>query len=207
MDDHSLFRSGIKALLDQEPDLWVAAEAEDGETAVALAEEVRPDMILMDINMPGMGGLEATRTIKERLPNARIIMLTASDEEDLLLDAIKAGAQGYLVKSIEPSEFIRQIHAYLRGEGIISSDVAVRILRIVGERENELVFSHLTQRELEVLGLVGEGATNREIAHHLAIAENTVKNHLRNILQKLHFANRVQAAAYAIRQGLVKRRS
>ena len=182
----------------------VVAEAEDGETGVILAEELMPDLILMDINMPGMGGLEATRVIKDKMPYARIVMLTASEEDDLLFEAIKAGAQAYLVKKLEPPRFLAEVRAHLRGEGSIAGDVALRIIRTFSGREQEPLVSELTQRELQVLCLVGEGASNRDIAGRLLISENTVKNHLRNILQKLHFANRVQAAAYAIRQGLIE---
>ncbi len=205
VDDHALFRSGMRAILDRESDLEVVAEAEDGETAVNLAEEIMPDLILMDVNMPGMGGLEATRIIKDRMPYARIVVLTASEDDELLFEAIKAGAQAYLVKSLEPSQFVAEVRAHLRGEGLIAGDIAVKIIRIFSNRE-EPGTAQLTQRELEVLRLVGEGATNRDIGKQLYISENTVKNHLRNILQKLHFANRVQAAAYAIRQGLVNKR-
>ena len=195
----------MRAILDRESDLEVVAEAEDGETAVNLAEEIMPDLILMDVNMPGMGGLEATRIIKDRMPYARIVVLTASEDDELLFEAIKAGAQAYLVKSLEPSQFVAEVRAHLRGEGLIAGDIAVKIIRIFSNRE-EPGTAQLTQRELEVLRLVGEGATNRDIGKQLYISENTVKNHLRNILQKLHFANRVQAAAYAIRQGLVNKR-
>ncbi len=195
----------MRAILDREPDLQVVAEAEDGETAVTLAEELMPDLILMDVNMPGMGGLEATRIIKDRMPYARIVVLTASEDDELLFEAIKAGAQAYLVKSLAPTQFVTEVRAHLRGEGSISGDIAVKIIRIFSSRE-EPGTAQLTQREREVLRLVGEGATNRDIGKQLYISENTVKNHLRNILQKLHFANRVQAAAYAIRQGLVSKR-
>ena len=195
----------MRAILDRESDLEVVAEAEDGEAAVNLAEELMPDLILMDVNMPGMGGLEATRIIKDRMPYARIVVLTASEDDELLFEAIKSGAQAYLVKSLEPAQFVAEVRAHLRGEGSISGDIAVKIIRIFANRE-EPGTAQLTQREIEVLRLVGEGATNRDIGKQLYISENTVKNHLRNILQKLHFANRVQAAAYAIRQGLVNKR-
>ena len=205
VDDHNLFRAAVQVILDQQPDLSVIAQAEDGESALAMAQALSPDLILMDINMPGMGGLEATRIIKERMPSSRILVLTASEEQERLLQAMQAGAQGYLVKTMEPSEFLRQIRMHLGIEGLIASQMTMKMLRMCTEKSESRRRTHLTRRELDVLSLVGEGASNRDIARRLAIAENTVKNHLRNILQKLHFGNRVQAAAYAIRQGLVPR--
>lgn len=181
----------------------VAAEAASGAEAIAIAEGLRPDLTLMDIHMPGMSGIEATRAIKAKDPEAKVLILTATDADDLLFDAIRAGADAYLVKTLEPARFVSEVRAHLRGEASISGDMALKIIRAFDRREPEPALSPLTQRELEVLKLVGGGATNRDIAQQLFISENTVKNHLRNILQKLHFANRVQAAAYAIRQGLV----
>ncbi|MBX5467439.1 MAG: response regulator transcription factor [Firmicutes bacterium] len=204
VDDHALFRSGLRAILEQDPDLEVVAEAKDGEEAIRLAEEWMPDLILMDIQMPGMNGLEATRQIKEIMPYVKIVILTASDDDDeLLFEAVKAGAQGYLIKHLEPDAFLREVKAHVRGEASISGDVAIKIIRAFSAHDAQPKQSSLTAREIEVLKLVGEGASNREIASRLFISENTVKNHLRNILQKLHFENRVQAAAYAIRHGLV----
>lgn len=204
VDDHALFRSGLKAILEQDPELEVVAEAKDGEEAIQLAEEWMPDLILMDIHMPGMSGLEATRQIKEIMPYVKIVILTASDDDDeLLFEAVKAGAQGYLIKHLGPESFLREVKAHVHGEASISGDVAIKIIRAFSAHDAQPKQSSLTAREVEVLKLVGEGASNREIASRLYISENTVKNHLRNILQKLHFENRVQAAAYAIRHGLV----
>ncbi|AEW04823.1 two component transcriptional regulator, LuxR family [Sulfobacillus acidophilus DSM 10332] len=205
VDDHALFRSGLHSLLAGQPDLEVVGEADSGHQAVLMAEEVMPDLILMDINMPDGDGLEATRAIKERLPYVKICMLTASDDDDLLFEAIRAGAQGYLLKYLEPDQFLHEIRAQVRGEATISGDIAAKIIRSVAHRDEKEAQEpvQFTARELEVLRLVGQGLSNREIANTLFIAENTVKNHLRNILQKLHFENRVQAAAYAIRHGLV----
>ncbi len=203
VDDHALFRSGMASLLASRPDMEVVGEAETGEEAVRLAEELMPDLILMDINMPGDGGLEATRIIKEQMPYVKIVVLTASDENDLLFEAVKAGAQGYLLKHLDPAQFLEELSSQLRGEASISGDVALKIIRAFSSHDVERQQTQLTGRELEVLKLVGEGFSNRDIAGRLFISENTVKNHLRNILQKLHFENRVQAAAYAIRRGLV----
>lgn len=203
VDDHALFRSGMASLLAGRPDMEVVGEAETGEEAVRLAEELMPDLILMDINMPGGGGMEATRIIKEQMPYVKIVVLTASDENDLLFEAVKAGAQGYLLKHLDPEQFLEELTAQIRGEASISGDVALKIIRAFSTQDVERQQTQLTGRELEVLKLVGEGYSNRDIASRLFISENTVKNHLRNILQKLHFENRVQAAAYAIRRGLV----
>ncbi len=203
VDDHALFRSGMASLLAGRPDMEVVGEAETGEEAVRLAEELMPDLILMDINMPGEGGMEATRIIKDQMPYVKIVVLTASDENDLLFEAVKAGAQGYLLKHLDPEHFLEELTAQIRGEASISGDVALKIIRAFSTQDVERQQTQLTGRELEVLKLVGEGYSNRDIASRLFISENTVKNHLRNILQKLHFENRVQAAAYAIRRGLV----
>ena len=208
VDDHALFRSAVGSLIAQQADMEIVAEAGSGSDAVRLSEELMPDLILMDINMPGSDGLEATREIKRRLPYVKICMLTASDDDDLLFEAIRAGAQGYLIKHMEPDAFIGEVRRQVHGEPYISEDIAAKIVHTAVSRtrhvDKDALFSEFTSRELEVLKLVGQGRTNREIAQSLAIAENTVKNHLRNILQKLHFENRVQAAAYAIRHGLVE---
>ncbi len=208
VDDHALFRSALASLLSRQPDMEIVGEADGGWEAIRQAEQLRPDLILMDINMAEGDGLEATRRIKERLPQLKILMLTASDDDDLLFEAVRAGAQGYLIKHMSPESFVEEIRRHLQGESTISEEVAAKIIRTVAERSHDAeetpVFEEFTAREIEVLKLVGRGLTNREIAEALAIAENTVKNHLRNILQKLHFENRVQAAAYAIRHGLVE---
>lgn len=203
VDDHTLFRSGIKSLLSGQGDLEVVAEAETGQDAIRLAGEILPDLILMDINMPDGDGMVATRTIKDRWPDIKIVILTASDEDDLLFEAVKAGAEGYLLKHLNPSQFVEEVRRQLEGDATISGDVAIKIIRAFSHHEPEPPKTQLTARELEVLRFVGEGLSNRDIAERLFISENTVKNHLRNILQKLHFDNRVQAAAYAIRRGLV----
>lgn len=205
IDDHALFRTGVAGVLSDHPAIEVVAQGSSGEEAIKLASELMPDLIVMDINMPGQGGLEATKKIKEVMPYVKIVMLTASDENDLLFEAVKAGAQGYLLKNLDPDKFVQELLAQARGEASISGDVAMKIIRAFSVQDVERQQTQLTARELEVLKLVGEGSSNRDIAGRLFISENTVKNHLRNILQKLHFENRVQAAAYAIRRGIVDR--
>ncbi len=208
VDDHALFRSALASLIQGQDDMEIVAQAEGGREALMRAEETMPDLILMDINMSDGDGLEATRQIKERLPYVKICMLTASDDDDLLFEAIRAGAQGYLVKHMSPESFVEEVRRQIHGEAAISEEIAAKIVHTVASRTRHAASagapSEFTAREMEVLRLVGQGCTNREIADLLSIAENTVKNHLRNILQKLHFENRVQAAAYAIRHGLVE---
>ncbi len=205
-DDHALFRQGIKGVLDSQTDFQVVGEAEDGRQAVELARELMPDLILMDLNMPGLGGLEATRLIKREMPAIKVVILTVSDEEENLLEAIKSGAQGYLLKNLKLETFLDFLRGVFRGEAPISPLMAGKILgefaRLAAKPAEVTGGDELTDRETEVLSLVARGSTNREIATALFISENTVKKHLQNILEKLHLQNRVQAAAFALRQGL-----
>lgn len=207
VDDHALFRSGIAGLIRGQPDFDLVGEAGNGHEALEKAEALMPDLILMDVYMPGMGGLEATRRIKHALPYVKIVMLTASDEDSDLFEAIKAGAHGYLLKKIGPSEFFRTLRGAFLGEAPLSRSTAGKILKEFGrvtrrEAGDCPPAQKLSPREMEVLELLTRGATNREIASKLYISENTVKNHLKNILEKLHLKNRVQAATYALREGL-----
>jgi len=207
VDDHVLFRKGIARLIDSQPDFEVIAEAEDGCQAVRYAKRFKPDLILMDVHMPECDGLEATRLIVDDWPEAQIVMLTVSDEDQDLFTAIRNGAIGYLVKKIEPQDLFARLRGVTQGEAPISRVMAGRILREFARVGTEVPppdsTRSLTPREREVLQLVSKGLTNKEIGAQLHIAENTVKNHLRNILEKLHLQNRAQAAAYAVREGLV----
>ena len=207
VDDHVLFRKGIARLIDSQPDFEVIAEAEDGCQAVRFAKRFKPDLILMDVHMPECDGLEATRLIVDDWPEAQIVMLTVSDEDQDLFTAIRNGAIGYLVKKIEPQDLFARLRGVTQGEAPISRVMAGRILREFARVGTEVPppdsTRSLTPREREVLQLVSKGLTNKEIGAQLHIAENTVKNHLRNILEKLHLQNRAQAAAYAVREGLV----
>ena len=205
-DDHALFRGGVASLLAAESDFEVVGEAADGSQALEMARELMPDVILMDISMPGMDGLESTRRIKAEFPYVKIVILTASDRERSLFEAVKSGAQGYLLKKIEPEALYGTLRGVVRGEAPVSRVMAARLLEEFARQTRDPappMVSALTARETDVLELVARGWSNKEIAAALAITENTVKNHLKNILEKLHVANRVQAATFALREGLV----
>ena len=205
-DDHHLFRKGLASLLEKEPGFEIAGEAQDGAEAIAIARALKPDLVLMDIHMPVVNGLEATRQIAEALPATRIVMLTVSEEDKDLFEAIKCGAHGYLSKKIEPERLRELLIGVFRGEAPLSRSSAAKILRefAAGASSGFKNSSddELTPREKDVLQLLAAGLTNKEIGGKLDIAENTVKNHLKSILAKLHLQNRVQAATLAIQQGL-----
>jgi DNA-binding NarL/FixJ family response regulator len=208
VDDHILFRKGVAGLLATQPYLTVVGEAGDGEEAIARARELVPDVILMDVTMPNRNGLEATRAIKREMPHVHIIMLTVSDTSHDVFAAIKNGADGYLLKNLEPAQLYDMLDGLRRGEAPISSKLAVRILQEFREPDESLSptadpSESLTPRERQVLELVVTGASNRQIAEALALSNETVKIHLSNILAKLHLQNRIQVAVYAVRQGLV----
>lgn len=212
VDDHALFRRGIASMLAAERGFEVVGEAGDGLEAAERARELMPDVILMDIFMPGANGLEATRRIKETLPYAKIVILTVSEEDQNLFEAIKSGAQGYLLKKIEPQELFAMLKGVVQGDAPISRTMAGKILGEFARQARRTVVSplpgaDLSPREKEVLELVTQGRSNKEIATALTIAENTVKNHLKNILEKLHLENRVQAATFALREGLIPKPS
>jgi two-component system nitrate/nitrite response regulator NarL len=209
VDDHILFRTGVRAVLASRSDLEVVGEAGDGLEAVELTRQTMPDVILMDIKMPGCDGLEATRRIKQEMPYVKVFMLTVSDSDEHLFEALKSGAQGYLIKDLKAQQLLDALEGVARGEAAFSGVIATKILREFekvgsGTGRGLETVEPLTEREIEVLQSVAEGKSNREIAQALVIAESTVKNHLRNILGKLHLQNRIQAAVYAVRQGLVE---
>jgi DNA-binding NarL/FixJ family response regulator len=207
-DDHALFRDGVASLL-AAWDHEVVAQVSDGEAAVAAAEHLEPDLVLMDVAMPGGGGLAATRRLAESRPAMAIVMLTASEDIDDLFAAIKAGARGYLLKNLESSELRGMLAAVERGEAAITPGIAARILAELARPDSHTKGlgvrdpDRLTERELDVLRLVVAGLRNKEIAATLGVSENTVKFHLRNILDKLHAQSRSEAVARAVREGLV----
>lgn len=205
VDDHALVRSGIASLLTAN-DIDVVGEAGNGLEAVEKARLLKPDIILMDIKMPGCNGLEATRLIKAEMPQAKIVMVTAFDDDDDLFEAMKIGAAGYILKNVKAEEFINLLSSVMRGEVAVSPWIASKMVeelfRNPGRLEAKHVKSDLTIKEEEVLRLVAGGSTNKEIASSLHISDNTVKYHLRNIMEKLHFKNRAQMAVYATKRGL-----
>jgi len=206
VDDHDLFREGLKSLLALRNDLRIVGEAGNGEEAVTKARDLMPDVILMDVGLPGISGVEATKLIINEMPSVEIIMLTASENDGDLFESLKAGAKGYVLKNIASQELAKLIHGVLGGEAAISGVMASKILAEFSKDEDkkDTSVTQLTRREEEVLEKIGEGYSNRQIANLLYVTESTVKKHVRNILQKLHLQNRVQAALYAVNQGLVK---
>ncbi len=209
-DDHALFRRGLEMVLDKEPDIEVAGEATDGDEVVAKAQELMPDVVLMDVRMPKRSGIEATQQIKELLPHVKILMLTISDEEADLYDSIKAGASGYLLKEISTDEVADAIRSVNAGHSRISPAMASKLLtefQTMSKRTDErqqVPPPRLTDREMEVLKLVAKGMGNRDIAKELYISENTVKNHIRNILEKLQLHSRMEAVIYAVREKILE---
>lgn len=210
VDDHTLFRRGIVTVLANQENISVVGEAVNGLEAIDKAEKLVPDVIVMDLNMPQCSGLEATQALQAKMPQVSILVLTVSDNEADLFHAIKFGATGYILKNTEPEELVQAIHHIAQGGVILSPMMAAKLLtefRSLGTdamaKKTAEEEDNLSPREDEVLRLVSQGATNKEIADSLFISENTVKTHLRNIMDKLHLANRSQAAAYAVKRGLV----
>ncbi|HEY2331235.1 MAG TPA: response regulator transcription factor [Acidimicrobiales bacterium] len=209
VDDHALFRRGLVQLLLLEDGIDVVGEGGDGEEGVRRAEELVPDVVLMDVRMPRVSGIEATRHLAGALPAARILMLTVSDEEDDLYEAIKAGAAGYLLKEISVEEVADAVRAVMHGQTLISPSMASKLIQefnhLSRRAEGQRLMSvpRLTEREMDVLKLVARGLTNRDIADDLYISENTVKNHVRNILDKLHLHSRMEAVLYAVKEHML----
>jgi NarL family two-component system response regulator LiaR len=202
-DDHPIIRDSLRTLIATEPDLKLVGEAVDGEEAVSKTLELKPDVILMDLVMPVKDGLEEISEIKSLLPEVSILVLTSFSDEDKVFPAIRAGALGYLLKDSSPQELLKAIHDVYRGEASLHPSIALQLIREIN-RPSELppVENPLSERELEVLKLVAQGLTNQEIATRLVLSEWTVRTHVRNILGKLHLANRTQAALFALREGL-----
>jgi len=205
VDDHALFREGLASLLSYQDDFDVVGEAGSADAAVEQARSLQPDLILMDIDLAGADGIEAARRITAEMPDMTIVMLTVYDEANKLFEAVKAGAQGYLVKSIRSSELLERLRGLARGEAPIDGRLAARILDEFRRRDAEdAPEADLTARELEILELVAGRLSNREIATQLSLSEHTVKNHLKSILRKLHLRSRQQAAFYGLSHGWIR---
>lgn len=206
VDDHAHAREAICSILSEDRLFEVIATAASGHDALALTEQWMPDLILMDVQMPDMDGLEATRLIKLRFPYVMIVMVTVSDDVTYLFEALKQGAQGYLLKNLSPSTWLEYLRAIVSDDAPLTKELAYRILQeFPAPRSQDVPDNPLTSRELEILQWVSAGYTNREIAEQLGISDQTVKNHLKNILQKLQLDNRVQLTRYALESGLAGR--
>ena len=207
VDDHDLFRTGLRNLL-EEQGVNVVGEAENGETAIRLASDLAPDVVIMDLNMPGFGGVETTRRLSSLAPLSRVVVLTISADDDDVMNAVMAGACGYLLKDSSIQELIAGIRAASEGESLISPQIAAKVLQRLRAQSKdadaaETIRAELSDRELQVLKLIANGKDNAQIARDLFISPKTVKNHISNILMKLQIENRIQAAVYAVRSGIV----
>ncbi len=207
-DDHVLVRQGIRTFLELQPDLTVLGEADSGEAAVRMAAELVPDVVLMDLVMPGMGGVEATRQLKQVSPRSQVIVLTSYHEDEYIFPALRAGALSYVLKDVGPDELAETVRKAAKGESVLHPRVASRVVQELQGRKRDTpnLFTDLSDRELDVLRLIAAGRSNAEIANILIISEKTVKSHVSNILGKLHMMDRTQAAVFAWQQGLVARR-
>jgi DNA-binding NarL/FixJ family response regulator len=203
-DDHDMFRRGLRMVLEAEEEIEVVAEASDGAEAVAKVEELAPDVVLMDVRMPNQNGIEATRTIRAASPSTRIVMLTVSDEEDDLVDAVKAGANGYLLKEVSIEEVAEAVRAVMRGQSLISPSMATKLISEFGSAARRAADARgarspsLSERELEVLRRVAAGRTNEQIADDLSVSPTAVRNHVANILEKLQLRTRIEAAILTV---------
>ena len=202
-DDHPLVRQGIRLFLEEADDVVVVAEATDGSEAVRLVEEHLPDVAVLDIQMPGLSGIEATRQIKARFPQVRVLILTAYDEEPYVLALLQAGASGYLLKSADADELVRAVRAVHRGESALSPQAAARVVRQIQSKQAFAQVETLTSRETEVLRLAAQGLTNIAIGHELGISARTVQGHLANIYGKLEVQSRTEAVTEALRRGWI----
>lgn len=215
VDDHALFRLGMRNILEQEPDFVVVGEADSSRSAIDLALELSPDIILMDLSLPAPGGIETTQRIKRELPATGIIVLAMEEDEDSLFDAIKAGAAAFILKDVGPDDLVTIIRRVSQGEYLINDkvfakpSVASRVLKEFRElavygQEAQPIFAPLSPREVEILDNIAQGMTNKQVAYALSISEQTVKNHMSSILRKLSVNDRTQAVVYAMRQGWIK---
>jgi NarL family two-component system response regulator LiaR len=207
VDDHEVVRNGVRAYLETLPDFQVVGESASGEEAIRLVSDLIPDLVLMDLIMPGMDGVETIRQIKKISPRTQVVVLTSYHEDVHIFPALKAGAISYILKDMKMDKLVDALHRAIQGEVTLHPRVAVRVLQnIRGENpESEPLFTELTERELDVLRLIAGGYSNYQIAGKLVISENTVKGHVSNILSKLHMADRTQVAVYAWQKGIVKR--
>jgi len=207
VDDHEMVRRGACSYLEAQPDISVVAQASSGEEAVKLAQEFIPDVVLMDLVMPGMDGVEATRRVKDISPRSQIVILTSFHQDEFIFPALQAGAISYLLKDVKASELVEAIRRAARGEATLHPRIAARVIKTFRslEPEEATPFIALTEREMEVLKLIAKGYSNDKIAEQLVISMGTVKGHVSNILSKLHLVDRTQAAAYAWQEGIVRR--
>jgi two-component system, NarL family, response regulator LiaR len=202
-DDHSVVRQGVRVFLETQPEIEVLGEADSGQRAIEMCLELAPDVVLLDLLMPKMNGVEATRQIKQVSPRSNIVILTSYHDDEFIVPAIKAGALSYLLKDVSPTELIAAVKKASIGEAVLHPQVAQKLMRGLRENGENQIVEELSKREIEVLQLVAEGLTNLEIAERLFISDKTVKSHVSNILGKLHLADRTQAAVYAWRNKVV----
>jgi NarL family two-component system response regulator LiaR len=207
VDDHEVVRQGLRAYLDAQPDFAVVGEASSGEGAVQLAMEYLPDVVLMDLVMSGMGGVQATRRVKDVTPRSQIVVLTSYHQDEFIYPALQAGAISYVLKDVVMEDLANAIRKAAQGEAVLHPKVAERVIQEINGAKGAVFnpYTELTNREMEILRLIARGLSNSEIAESLVISENTVKGHVSNILSKLHLADRTQAAVFACEQGLVHR--
>lgn len=208
VDDHPLMREGLRKILEMDKSICIVDEAGDGQGAINIVRRVKPDVVLMDINMPGTNGIEATRVIKRELPGVGVIALTIHEEEEYVLELVRAGVSGYVLKDIAPAKLVETIKTVARGHSIIDPSITNKILgeinRLSRHRRAREEWENLTDREMDVLKLMAQGRSNKEIARNLTISEKTVKNHITNIFRKLEVEDRTQAVLFAIKHHLVE---
>ena len=203
VDDQPLFSEGLGRVVEAQPGMEIVGVAHDGESGVRMCRELKPDVVLMDINMPVMNGVEATRSIRSLLPDTKVLILTVNSDDAYVFRGIKAGATGYLLKDCTPEDLSRAIRTVHAGDTIIAPEIARKMLLAFEEAEEEPSAPHLTERELEIITALAHGRANKQIARELSISEKTVRNHISNIYKKLHVYDKLGAVLYAIREGLV----